>query len=77
MDELITIAVQSLGTGSYTCTSVEKLSGGNYSKVFLLTMENGHQRVAKVPNPNAGLPFYTTASEVATVEFVSLRPRWI
>ena len=26
--------------------------------------------MAKVPNPNAGRPHFTTASEVATMEFV-------
>jgi hypothetical protein len=68
LDELIKIA-QGLDSG--VCTKVEKLPEGNYNKAFLLTMESGHQFVAKVPNPNAGLPFYTTASEVATMEFVS------
>ncbi|PWY70977.1 hypothetical protein BO70DRAFT_399593 [Aspergillus heteromorphus CBS 117.55] len=32
-------------------------------------MTDGRQLVAKVPNPNAGFPFYKTASEVATMEF--------
>ncbi|KXG52884.1 Aminoglycoside phosphotransferase [Penicillium griseofulvum] len=64
-DELIKIAQ---GLDSSVCTKVEKLEE-NYNKAFLLTMESGHQVVAKVPNPNAGLPFYTTASEVATMEF--------
>ncbi|EPE31723.1 Protein kinase-like (PK-like) [Glarea lozoyensis ATCC 20868] len=40
-----------------------------YNKAFLLTMENGTQVVAKVPNPNAGLAHFTTASEVATMDF--------
>lgn len=34
-------------------------------------MDDGRQVITKVPNPNAGLPFYTTASEVATMDFVS------
>ncbi|KAE8151558.1 phosphotransferase enzyme family protein [Aspergillus avenaceus] len=33
-------------------------------------MKDGRQLVAKIPNPNAGLPFLTTASEVATMDFV-------
>ncbi|EEH42235.2 uncharacterized protein PADG_07055 [Paracoccidioides brasiliensis Pb18] len=33
-------------------------------------MDNGMQAVAKILNPNAGLPHLTTASEVATMEFV-------
>lgn len=35
-----------------------------------MTMENGAEVVAKIPNPNAGPAFYTTASEVATRDFV-------
>lgn len=35
-----------------------------------MTMDNGVEVVAKLPNPNAGPPFYTTASEVATRQFV-------
>lgn len=34
-------------------------------------MQDGTQVVGKVPNPNAGRPHYTTASEVATMDFVS------
>lgn len=41
-----------------------------YNKAILLTMDNGTQVVAKVPNPNAGKPHFTTASEVATMDFV-------
>jgi len=34
-------------------------------------MDNGSEIFAKLPNPIAGPAFYTTASEVATREFVS------
>ncbi|KAL9079198.1 MAG: hypothetical protein Q9157_001907 [Trypethelium eluteriae] len=33
-------------------------------------MDDGSQVVAKIPNPNAGMPHFTTASEVATMDFV-------
>ncbi|KAJ9297731.1 hypothetical protein DTO217A2_8554 [Paecilomyces variotii] len=33
-------------------------------------MEDGRQLVVKIPNPNAGPAHYTTASEVATMQFV-------
>ena len=49
---------------------VSKYREGEYNKVFLLTMDNGTEVVAKVPNLNAGPPHYTTASEVATMEYV-------
>ena len=42
-----------------------------YNKALLLTMDDGTQAVAKVPNPNAGRPHFTTASEVATMDFSS------
>ncbi|EFW21973.1 conserved hypothetical protein [Coccidioides posadasii str. Silveira] len=32
-------------------------------------MDNGKEVIAKIPNPNAGIPYYTTASEVATMDF--------
>ncbi len=56
--------------GSKTCVSIEKCPDGMHNKVLLLTMDDGTQAVAKVPNPNAGRPHFTTASEVATMDFV-------
>lgn len=41
-----------------------------FNKAFLMSMEDGQEVVAKVPNPNAGVPHFTTASEVATMDFV-------
>ncbi|QSS53026.1 phosphotransferase enzyme family protein [Histoplasma capsulatum var. duboisii H88] len=70
MAELVRLATKSLGCSPSSCVSVEKLPEGNYNKAFLIKMCDGRQVVAKVPNPNAGLPFYTTASEVATMDFV-------
>lgn len=57
--------------GAKLCVSVEKYPDGMYNKAMLFTMDNGIQVVAKVPNPNAGKPHFTTASEVATMDFVS------
>jgi hypothetical protein len=71
MNELVRATAKCLGSDISACTNVQKLPEGNYNKVFLLTMSDGQQAVAKVPNPNAGRPFYTTASEVATMDFVS------
>lgn len=58
--------------GSKSCVNISKYPDGMYNKAFLLTMDNGAQAVAKVPNHNAGIPHLTTASEVATMDFVSL-----
>ncbi len=49
-------------------TKVLKCIEGHFN---LLTMDNGIEVLAKLPNPNAGPAFYTTASEVATLKFVS------
>ena len=70
MNELVHIATSS--TASRLCMAVRKLPEGQYNKAFLLTMDDGKRVVAKVPNPNAGRPHYTTASEVATMDFVSI-----
>jgi hypothetical protein len=48
-----------------------KLAEGGYNKVFRLSMNDGKIVIARIPNPNAGPAFFTTASEVATMEFVS------
>lgn len=49
---------------------VLKCVEGQFNKAFLLTMSNGFEIIARLPNPNAGPAFYTTASEVATRHFV-------
>lgn len=54
-------------------TKVLKCVEGQFIKVFILTMDDGDEVVAKLPNPNAGPPFYTLSSEVATRHFVSER----
>ena len=69
MNELTRVAAKAVG--SDCCVHVEKYPDGNFSKAFLLTMQDGVQVVAKVPNPNSGQPYYNTASEVATMDFVS------
>ncbi|KAE8153166.1 phosphotransferase enzyme family protein [Aspergillus avenaceus] len=56
--------------GSRSCTQVLKISEGQYNKVFQLTMDDGRELIAKLPNPNAGRPHFTTASEVATMDFL-------
>ena len=48
-----------------------KLGEGSLNKVFRLVMDSGLVVIARIPNPNAGPPFNTTASEVATMDFVS------
>lgn len=52
-------------------TKILKCREGMNNKAYILTMDNGTEVLAKLPNPCAGPSFYTTASEVATRAFVS------
>ena len=69
VNELARCAAEAVGAES--CVEISKYPYDIYNKSMLLIMNNGSQVVAKVPNPNAGLPHFTTASEVATMDFVS------
>ncbi|KAL2798420.1 kinase-like domain-containing protein [Aspergillus keveii] len=53
------------------CVSLTKLPEGNSNKAFLATMRAS--LLVKIPNPNAGPAHYTTASEVATMQYVKER----
>jgi hypothetical protein len=68
VQELQRIAAESVG--AHTCVSITKLTEGGYNKVFRLVMDNGSVAIARIPNPNAGPAHRTTASEVATMDFV-------
>jgi len=68
MAELAKIAAQSIG--ALSCVEIKKVPEGNFNKTFLLIMSDGKEVIAKVPNPNAGRAHFTTASEVATMDFV-------
>jgi hypothetical protein len=70
MNELAKVAADSVGAAN--CVDVRKFTDGMFNKSFLMLMDDGQEVVAKVPNPNAGRAHYTTASEVATMDFVSV-----
>lgn len=46
------------------------MAEGGFNKIFLLTMNDGLEVIARIPTPIAGPPHYTTASEVATLDFL-------
>lgn len=69
MNELAGLAADSVG--SRECVYIEKFPDGMFNKTFLFTMANSAKVVGKVLNPNAGQPHFTTASKVATIDFVS------
>jgi hypothetical protein len=56
--------------GDTSCSALTKLPEGNFNKAFLATMQDGRELIARLPNPNAGRSYYTTASEVATMDYV-------
>jgi hypothetical protein len=57
--------------GAATCVSMSKLAEGGFNKICRLVMDDGKIVIARIPNPNVGPPSKTTASEVATMDFVS------
>ena len=69
LNKLAEVAANSIGAAQ--CVSIKKYPDGMFNKAFLMSMEDGREVVAKVPNPNAGIPHFTTASEVPTMDFVS------
>jgi hypothetical protein len=68
VSELKRIAAKSVG--AHTCVSISKPAEGGSNKIFRLVMNDGSTVIARIPNPNAGPAFKTTASEVATMDFV-------
>ena len=67
LDRLCDIAA-SVGDSRSPISAVEKLEGG-FSKALLMRRENGTELIAKLPCPNAGRALYTTASEVAVMQY--------
>lgn len=68
LDALTTVAAHA--AGSKACIRVDALPGGMHNKVLLLTMDDGRQVIAKLPYPVAGQRHFTTASEVATMDWL-------
>ncbi|PYH38993.1 phosphotransferase family protein [Aspergillus neoniger CBS 115656] len=54
MNSLARVAAESVGATH--CTSIQKYPDGMFKKAFLMSMDNGREVVAKVTNPNAGIP---------------------
>lgn len=48
-----------------------KIAEGGFNKIFRIVMDNNSTVIARIPYPNVGRSCKTTASEVATMEFVS------
>ncbi|KAL8838293.1 MAG: hypothetical protein Q9170_002190 [Blastenia crenularia] len=69
--ELMHIAAMAVGRDK--CIDIMKVTEGGFNKVFLLTMNDGYEVIARIPTPIAGPAHYTTASEVATMDFLRTR----
>lgn len=52
------------------CVKIVKVTEGGFNKIFLLTMDDGYEVIARIPMLIAGPPHYMTASEVATLDFL-------
>lgn len=66
--ELMHIAA--IAVGRHRCVDIVKVTEGGFNKIFLLTMDDGYEVIARIPMPIAGPPHYMTASEVATMDFL-------
>ena len=69
--ELMRIAAMAVGRDR--CMDITKVTEGGFNKIFLLTMDDGYEVIARIPTPIAGPAHYTTASEVATMDFLRTR----
>lgn len=49
--------------------SMEKVAE-SFNRVFLLKFQNGEQAIARIPTPLSGPAHFSTASEVATMDFL-------
>ncbi|EUC55463.1 phosphotransferase enzyme family protein [Rhizoctonia solani AG-3 Rhs1AP] len=54
--------------GASYCTTMAKTHEGSYNKIFHLKFDNNQELIAKIPTKLIP-PFYTTASEVATMDY--------
>ncbi|KAL2836127.1 hypothetical protein BJX68DRAFT_260019 [Aspergillus pseudodeflectus] len=60
MNSLARVAADSVGAAR--CIAIKKYPDGMFNKAFLMSMDDGKEVVAKIPNPNAGVPHFTTAT---------------
>ncbi|KAK0438667.1 kinase-like domain-containing protein [Armillaria borealis] len=56
--------------GAQRCIRFERIAQGPYNKIFLLEFDNGREVIARIPCALVGNVRLSTASEVATMEYV-------
>ena len=69
-NELRRLAATSVGRTIQDVNTMEKLDEGGFNRIFLITMHDGFQMIARVPYPVTQPKFYAVASEVATMAFL-------
>jgi hypothetical protein len=67
------LATQGIKPGHGKVTNITKFAEGGFNRVFLLTMEDGFQAIAKIPYKIALPKSHATASEAATLELLRLK----
>ncbi|KAF8999015.1 protein kinase subdomain-containing protein PKL/CAK/Fmp29 [Hymenopellis radicata] len=70
VDGLCRLAAQSVGRSPDDIVNFAKLDEGGYNRIFLITMRDGFQMVARIPYPVTVPKYLTVASEVATMAFL-------
>ena len=68
--ELRRLAAQSVGRTFQDVDTMEKLDEGGFNRIFLITMQDGFQMIARIPYPATVPKFHAVASEVATMAFL-------
>lgn len=69
--ELMRTAAMAIGRDR--CVDIMKITEDDFNKIFLLTMNDEYEVIARIPTPIAEPAHYTTATEVATMNFLRTR----
>ncbi|KAI5887013.1 kinase-like protein [Schizophyllum commune H4-8] len=72
VDELCRLAAESVNQRATDVASISKLAEGGFNRVFLITLRDGQQVVARIPYPMIPPHYYAVASEVATIEYLRI-----
>jgi aminoglycoside phosphotransferase (APT) family kinase protein len=70
VDGLRRLAAESVNQSLADVVSLSKLAQGGFNHVFLITLRDGLQMVARIPYPITAPKYYAVASEVATIEYL-------
>lgn len=56
--------------GRENCSRIHKIAEGGFNKVFLIGTDDDCEVIPRIPTPISGSPRYSTASEVAIINFL-------